>query len=714
MREALDEEPAELPMRISSKLLGNDVLEPVEKPELSKEVSDSRKVKVNRTTKIKPPKKVTKKVSKKVAKPVPKKVPNSSKNIDFAVGKSSEKIDDKGSEYENYEYDSEEMWKLLTMLSTARVNNYDDWMKIGMAIYSWSNGTCFEIWNRLSQKRQKYDSSVCKQKWNFFKTKPHKFHRAVVTIIEFCRKDSPEEYEKFEIKRKSDRMILEKYPDLELDLGRSFEVSGRKCTIINNNKCIFTEKPHEGFGNTMLVEVNEYEIMEIRCYHVDCMGKSFPNPSIKLTRNEMNIMGYGTANITMGCPGTDNQHIEVQRYDIFENDTVNELVNKSLTGCHSEIANIVYYYFKDKYNVGENDNWYVYGDHKWNLVGLNNDNFSHEMRNKLKSIYNQLIDHGKKTRIDDEKIKEFEKLNKMIGNARTRRDIMSVAKEIFRKNNNSKCDFVKNLDKNQYLIVFNNGVYDLKNHTFRDGRPNDMVSMSVGYDYNSKHTKKFVKLSKYLGDIQPNDEEREYLLTYLSSALHGKKLEYFTILTGGGSNGKSKFIELVKRTFGDYYGLAKSQLFTRPLPDATEPDPGLLSLRNKKIVISSEPKNKSKLNSGFIKFITGSGSTQLHDRHNDEMIDFDPKFVTIMVCNNMPEIDEIDAAFSKRLRCINFPTEFCDNPMDNPTKDNQKLIDTDISDNFDDWRMDFMLLLIGYYKKYVRTKKLTTTDNIMK
>ena len=101
------------------------------------------------------------------------------------------------------------------------------------------------------------------------------------------------------------------------------------------------------------------------------------------------------------------------------------------------------------------------------------------------------------------------------------------------------------------------------------------------------------------------------MLTYLSIGLVGNLLELFTILTGCGRNGKSKLIELIKITFGDYFGSVQSQLFTRPRPDANSPDPGLLNLMKKKIVIASEPEKNSKLNSGFIKFITGRDSTTL-------------------------------------------------------------------------------------------------------
>ena len=92
------------------------------------------------------------------------------------------------------------------------------------------------------------------------------------------------------------------------------------------------------------------------------------------------------------------------------------------------------------------------------------------------------------------------------------------------------------------------------------------------------------------------------------------------------------------------------------------------------------------------------------------MVEFHPNFITFLVCNDIPECDDIDNAFSKRLRCINFPTEF----VYNPTKENQKKIDVNINKNFDYWKFDFMLLLIEYYKKYKETKELKATPNILK
>jgi P4 family phage/plasmid primase-like protien len=329
---------------------------------------------------------------------------------------------------------------------------------------------------------------------------------------------------------------------------------------------------------------------------------------------------------------------------------------------------------------------YCYDQHLWKHDDTLLSKFlSFELYDLLKKLLvgfyfeNKMFDHMKK---------QIKKLN----NFKFTKEVIDTYKNIY---TNKKIKF----DSNKYLIGFNNGVYDLKSFVFRNGKFDDYISMTVGYNYCDKHTNKFNDLLTFFEDIQPNKEERDYLLTYLSIGLVGNLLELFTVLSGIGRNGKSKLIELLEKTFGDYFISIQSKILTKQYTNKS-----LGNLNNKKIVVASEPEKNIKLNSGFIKFITGRDSITIND------FVFTPNFLTLFVCNDIPECDDVDVALSKRLRCVNFPTEF----VDEPKHKHQKKINVAIRDNFDSWKSDFMLLLIDCYKKYTMTKILTPTKNILK
>jgi hypothetical protein len=56
--------------------------------------------------------------------------------------------------------------------------------------------------------------------------------------------------------------------------------------------------------------------------------------------------------------------------------------------------------------------------------------------------------------------------------------------------------------------------------------------MTVEYEYKDYHTEKYNELIKFLEDIQPNKEERDNMLAYLSIGLIGNHFELFIILSG--------------------------------------------------------------------------------------------------------------------------------------------------------------------------------------
>jgi P4 family phage/plasmid primase-like protien len=606
----------------------------------------------------------------------------------------------------NINFTEEELEYLIDLLSLERCDNYNDWVTLGMILYNIDKDYRY-IWKKWSKKSDKYESGCCDEKWKGFRIEKNGV--SIGTLLLWCKEDNKDKYLEFMKRKKMGNLILQKYPNDKLILGETIMVNNiNSITKLKNKDCLIKGSTHQDMPNSMYVEILD-KFMAIKCGHPECLGKIYPCHHILMNKNDMNVVYYNVT-INNNNNNTDNELLEFQKIDIYDDQKLNELIYNGLNGEAYPLAKIVFYFYPDKFNYGEDENWYMFENSKWINIGKKNLTLRDCGQEKLKQIYNELLDYYKHNGYEQNKIKELKRIKKSIDNTNMKNNIMCELIEVYSLNNNLKRNFVKNLDNNNNLIGFDNGVYDLDKMEFREGLPEDNITLSVGYDYKELHSDKYEDLLKFLEDIQPNKNERDYMLTYLSIALVGNLLELFTILTGCGRNGKSKLIELLELTFGDYYSSVQSQLFTRPRPDANSPDPGLLSLSKKRLVIASEPEKNSKLNSGFIKFITGRDSTTLRNCHSNDMVQFRPRFMTLFTCNDIPECDDMDNAFSKRLRCINFPTEF----VDEPKKENQKKIDTNINLKFNDWKLDFMLLLLDYYKKYKETRELKPTENILK
>ena len=289
--------------------------------------------------------------------------------------------------------------------------------------------------------------------------------------------------------------------------------------------------------------------------------------------------------------------------------------------------------------------------------------------------------------------------------------IITEALSIFNTyNRKNMFDFEALLDNNQYLIGFNNGVYDLTKMEFRDGKPEDYISMSVGYNYNPEPSEYMKSVEQFFKDIQPEELERIYLLIFLASLLEfNNPEEKFTIFSGKTRNGKTKLIELIFATLGDYYGNIQSSMLTKERPSMDTPQPALINLNKKRIVSASEPEEEQSMNTGFIKGITGKDKFTTRYLYSNEMITFTLKFKLILLCNDKPKVNALnDQAFWNRCRCVEFPVTFVEKPIN----EFQKKIDENLDEKMIHWKNDFFLLLLKYYKLY-KESGLKPTNKVL-
>jgi hypothetical protein len=204
-----------------------------------------------------------------------------------------------------------------------------------------------------------------------------------------------------------------------------------------------------------------------------------------------------------------------------------------------------------KYNI-----WYAFKNHRWiktNGIYLRNEIFD-ELINECNERQTYLSNLIKQKKGDDKKqcLNEAIRIAKVIvrlSNPKIKIDITQQCADIAYDPN-----FFENLDKNYHLICFTNGVYDLNTNEFRNGRPDDYISLCTNYEYvrYNKNDKNYKEIKIFLKKIQPDKAIRKYLLIVFSTCLAGSISDKtFYIFTG--SETKSKIMGLMRCTLGDLF-----------------------------------------------------------------------------------------------------------------------------------------------------------------
>jgi len=469
----------------------------------------------------------------------------------------------------------------------------------------------------------------------------------------------------------------------------------------------------------------------IKCHDELCKGKRFPDRPIPLPADIKQIL-YTNLNINNG---TINNHTvitktsnelrsiseslteldflaDIDMIDILQDNKKNSILLTALNGGEASMAKLLQLICCDRLYFG--NSWWHWDSKRWlrdpNKVAINNILY-HDLGNLLKQTRSKYKDLSLIKGLDEKtkaKLHKIDSIKKKLETRDYKRRIIEEAEWIFPTNSSIK-DLENILDINPYLIGFPNGVFDLNAMSFRNSVPQDYISILLDYEYSREcNPDVMLALQTFIEDIMPDVDDRHYLLKLLASGLFGKNPnELFHIFTGAGRNGKSKLSELLKLTLGDYLASISSSFLTAKITGPDQASPHLIQLRVKRLVIGSEPDHNSKLNATMIKSLSGNDEV-VGRRLYQDIQSFRPFFKMILLCNNIPEIDTIDKAVWLRCRCLAFPTQFVDNPIEK----HERKKDEYLSSKLPTWRLAFFHLLLKYFTIYMQ-EGLSMTPNML-
>ena len=437
----------------------------------------------------------------------------------------------------------------------------------------------------------------------------------------------------------------------------------------------------------------------------------------------MRSEGLGLGSISMWA-----RQDNIKLYTQIINKNLESLLKQVKMDCTpADMAKIIYKKYRYLYvciNASKKE-WFQFREHRWYKMqeGIElRKIFSNEIVILFEEYRQILLDRfrvaAQSAEFNDEAIKDGEeKINKPINKV-----VAQLKKTSFKKNLLEECaelfydkDFEVKLDSNPYLIGFENGVYDLENDEFRDGYPEDYVSFTTGNNYIDfdEDSPEVQNVWTFLSQVIPKRAVRNYTIGYLATCLCGKLYsERFHIFTGSGGNGKSKLTDLFKSCFNDYCYNMPISLLTKTRNGGESASPVMAATRGKRFITLQEPENDSKLNTGYMKELTGGDTITARPLFKDP-IQFKPQFKMTLICNDMPDPSASDDGTWRRIRVVAFISRFCDNPSDDPKK-YEFPIDEKLDEKLDLMKEAFMWVLLERFKKFknVDGYKLTEPEEV--
>jgi putative DNA primase/helicase len=204
------------------------------------------------------------------------------------------------------------------------------------------------------------------------------------------------------------------------------------------------------------------------------------------------------------------------------------------------------------------------------------------------------------------------------------------------------------LDADPFLLNCRNGTLDLRTTELRPHDPTDLLTKMAGAEYDPTAAGK--AFAKFLQDVQPKTEVRDYIARLTGLSLEGRVVAHILpIHYGAGANGKSTYFAAVAAALGDYAAPADPELLTARGYDAHPT--GTADLFGLRLAILHESDHGRRLAEGTVKRLTGGDRIKAR-RMREDFWSFDPSHTFAMLSNHKPVISGTDEGIWRRVRLV--------------------------------------------------------------
>lgn len=401
-------------------------------------------------------------------------------------------------------------------------------------------------------------------------------------------------------------------------------------------------------------------------------------------------------------------------YQVWKHKKSGSRIKEVLVGGHAALAQMLHDIYANVFVCADPEKgiWYAFRNHRWHRIKK-----AIALRKKIKQdLVPRFLEEKKKvhdamSNMDDfdeddlrKKMKEVNAILKNLNTAPFKNNIITETIDLF---HDETVDFIERLDSDINLIGFENGVFDIRTMSFRDGRPDDYISKSTGYDYQdfTDSDPRVMEVKDFFQKVFPDLELRRFFLEYAAQLLKGGNFnKLFLNMVGSGDNAKSVTIELIEKMLGSYAVKFPTSLITGKRTQSSSAAPEVIRSIGARFATMQEPDNKDVINIGILKELTGNDSMFARGLYSEGR-EFKPMFKLGLITNKLVHLTGSDTAIWNRILVLPFEARFPKNPADVPMSTEEQFAkkifhrDANFSEKLPSMRQPLMWLLIQVLKE---------------
>jgi putative DNA primase/helicase len=210
-------------------------------------------------------------------------------------------------------------------------------------------------------------------------------------------------------------------------------------------------------------------------------------------------------------------------------------------------------------------------------------------------------------------------------------------------------------DSDPWLLGTADGVVELKSGTLRHGKPEDRITMSTSVPFNEGAT--CPRWLTFLDEIFRGDGSLiDFIWRAIGYTLTGLTFEQVLFICfGQGANGKTVFLNVLRRILGDY--AYNTPFSTFELNQRATIPSDLAALSCKRFVTASETGEASRLNEQRVKAVSGGDPITARALYG-HFFTYTPAMKIWLLVNHRPRVTDDTYGFWRRVRLIPFTRQF--------------------------------------------------------